>query len=368
LKKIFIQAAFLAIYSILEVITWICFALDEIFFSEYKKIRVKAPVFIVGMPRTASTLLHKTLYSDSEHFTSMKSWEVMLAPSIIQKKAVNLLRKLDRRCGCFLSSFIKKIDRYLFRDYEIVHPTSFFEIEEDDILMMHLFSSNLMVFIFPGIRHLRNLAWFDERISEKRKRRIMRFFSRCIEKHLYVYGNGRTYLSKCPSHTAKIRSLKSCFPDSRFICTFRDPVSVIPSMLSMFGAFLKIYGHKADLSRMTGHALQIADHWYAYPLENFSGWTSADYVLVDYDELSGSPASTVTGICEHFGFNVTDAFSQKLAAVGLKCKTYKSSHHYAGADFNLEDEEIRHRYGPVYQKYLISRSSSESHTHKADDK
>jgi hypothetical protein len=243
-----------------------------------------------------------------------------------------------------------------------------FEIEEDDLLMMHLFSSNLMVFIFPGIKRLRNLAWFDDRFTERRKKRIMRFFSRCIRKHLYVYGNGRTYLSKCPSHTARIRSLKSCFPDSRFICTFRDPVSVIPSMLSMFRSFLRIYGNNAYLSRMTGHALQIADHWYAYPLANFSAWSQGDYLLVDYDELSSSPASTVTGIYEHFGFTVTDAFMQKLSAVGLKCKNYKSSHRYAGSDFNLTDEEIRHRYGPAYQKYLTGRSSSASQTHTGVDK
>jgi hypothetical protein len=119
---------------------------------------------------------------------------------------------------------------------------------------------------------------------------------------------------------------------------------------------------------MTGHALQIADHWYAYPLENFSGWSSADYMLVDYDELSASLVSTVTGIYEHFGFTVTEGFRQKLAEAGLKCKTYKSSHRYSGSDFNMKDEEIKHRYGPVYQKYLTGRSSSASQTHTAVDK
>ena len=62
------------------------FVFDEIFFRGYRKIEVKRPVFIMGVPRSGTTFLHRLLSKDEDQFSYMKTWEIFYAPSIIQKK------------------------------------------------------------------------------------------------------------------------------------------------------------------------------------------------------------------------------------------------------------------------------------------
>jgi len=348
----FLLIVLLPLFCLLELITWLCFALDEIIFPKYRKVQISAPLFIIGMPRTATTFLHQTLFSDSENFTSMKSWEILFAPSIVQKKLLNLLSVADRHCKYVFSKLLKRLDKQIFRVIEPAHPTSFFDIEEDEIILIHLFSYNFLVFLFPWIKHLRNLAWFDERLSERKKRMIMKFFRKCVQKHLYTYGKGRTYLSKSPSHTPKIKSLTSIFPDSRFICIFRQPDQAIPSTISLINHFLKMYGATIYFKRLTAYALNAAEHWYSYPLQVFKEWNSEDYLMLNYNSVVSNPEKSISEIYNHFGFSLSDNFHQKLAIASQKNSRYKSRHFYSASDFGLNEEEIRQRFNPLYEQYL----------------
>ena len=85
-----------------EIITWTCLFLDEIFFPGYRNIIVDKPLFVLGYPRGGTTFLHRLINSDDERFTSFKLWEILLAPSIIQKKFFLLLGKIDQigRASC----------------------------------------------------------------------------------------------------------------------------------------------------------------------------------------------------------------------------------------------------------------------------
>jgi len=352
MKRILLLMALTIIFILVEMINCFCFLLDEIIYPNWRKTSIGKPLFIVGMPRTASTWLHKTLFSDSEQFTSMKSWEILFAPSIIQKRACNLLGKFDRRFNGILSKPIKKLDNFLFRDYRPGHPTSFFDIEEDDIVLIHILSNMFLIFQFPNSKRLRDLAWFDLRLPEKMKKRIMWFFKACIQKHLFVYGNGRTYLSKSPCHTPKIQSLKATFPDSRFICTFRHPEQAIPSALSLFFRYFKIFHNHVEISNATRQTLQMADHWYAYPLKVFSDWPSEDYLLLNYNHLVEAPETTIFKIYQHFGLSLSDEFRQKLFTENKKSKTYKSNHIYSVSEFGITEIEIQERYRQLYEQYL----------------
>src|SRR6185295_17602712 len=71
----------------LILITWnrIFMFLDWIFFPGFRKMKLKKSAFIVGLPRSATTHTLTLLSSDKDHFTCFKLWEIIFAPSIIQK-------------------------------------------------------------------------------------------------------------------------------------------------------------------------------------------------------------------------------------------------------------------------------------------
>jgi hypothetical protein len=66
-KRIFALTVFLLIYIPTEIIAWICFGLDEIFFPNYRMQEVKSPVFIIGNPRSGTTFTHRLIEKGQRH-------------------------------------------------------------------------------------------------------------------------------------------------------------------------------------------------------------------------------------------------------------------------------------------------------------
>ena len=95
-KRILFTVTFPFWYGFLELTNWTCLLLDVVLFPAYRHTAVTRPVFIVGFPRSGTTYLHRLLDNDHDQFTSLKLWEIIFAPSILQKKFFRLLGKLDR--------------------------------------------------------------------------------------------------------------------------------------------------------------------------------------------------------------------------------------------------------------------------------
>lgn len=357
MKRMLLLVILSVLYTLLEIVTWTCWLLDEIFYHRYHETIIKTPLYIVGMPRTATTLLYNALYADHDRFTTMKSWELLFAPTIIQKKAANLLKSADKVCRGALLFPVRKFDDIILKRRRTPHPVSLFGIEEDDIVLMHLFADNLMVFIFPRLAFLKDLSFFDTRITGRRKQMILWFYRQSLRKHLYVYGKGRSYLSKSPYHISKISSLREEFPDIRFICTFRKPEETIPSTFSLMHSFFKMYCTPVDFRQVTPRILSVMDHWYAYPLEQFRNSEPDHYLLVSYDDLARDPEKTIVSLYAHFGYSPSEQFLSKLSQINQENKSYKSAHVYSAADYSLDEEEIRQRYQSVYGQYLKWDSS-----------
>ena len=71
---------------------WVGFLLDDLFFRGYRNITVRDPLFVVGLPRSGTSFLQRVLAQDSERFTTLRLWELILAPSVTE-------RMLARRWG-----------------------------------------------------------------------------------------------------------------------------------------------------------------------------------------------------------------------------------------------------------------------------
>ncbi len=57
-KRLLVLLVFYTVYITQELITWTSFFLDEDFLSGIPQATIKAPVFIIGNPRSGTTFLH----------------------------------------------------------------------------------------------------------------------------------------------------------------------------------------------------------------------------------------------------------------------------------------------------------------------
>ncbi len=156
-----------------ELITWACLLLDDQIYPDYRKVEVNRPLFIVGFPRSGTTYLHRLIDSDPQ-FTALKMWELMFAPSILQKKFFLALGRLDRRIGHPLYRMVLKFEDKAFAGSRKMHRISHFEAEEDELILLHIFSSAFLFFMFP-FDEMKRFTHFDTDVPARRRRAIMRF-------------------------------------------------------------------------------------------------------------------------------------------------------------------------------------------------
>ncbi len=352
MKRVILICFLFLVFIVVETINWSCLALDHIFYRGYKKIVIKPPHFIIGMPRSATTFCYALLLVDSENTTAMKLWEILLAPSVLQKKLILFLKRIDSRLNNSMYKVISCIDRYIFQDIKGFHPISLFNFEEDDYLFLPLLSTISFSFIFPKSNRLEIFRQFDEKMTERQKRVLMNYYQGCIRRHLYVFGADKRYLSKSPSHTSKIKTLNQYFPECRFIYLLRDPLDTITSTICLLKQFKTIFYTPIETSSISHQTLQLADIWYKYPLISCHALLSQSINIVLFKELISQPAAVIRQLYGHLGLAISMQFEKGLLHFEETRENFKSGNQYSPAEFGLTRKAILDRYCFVYDQFI----------------
>ena len=349
-KRIAVLLLLWPAFLIGQAVTWSCFLLDEIFFRGYRKVDVREPVFIVGVPRSGTTFLHRLLARD-EGCTSMAGWEILYAPSIVQRKFWRAVGALDRRLGGPLRRGFERLERRLFADFDKFHKLSLFEPEEDDGILLNVFASIFVGFAFPFPEELRPFAQFDTEVPAARRARIMGFYRRMVQKHLYVHGPDKRFLSKNPAFSPKVETLREVFPDAKVICTVRSPAEMLPSFINLMSAIWGVFGDPPEPYPYKEFHLEMAGHWYRYPVARLDTWPASSQSVVVYDSLVADPEATVKGLYARFGFALSETYAATLARERARAKTYRSAHEYSLEQFGLTRERVMTDYRDIFERF-----------------
>lgn len=230
------------------------FILDDIFFYNWKYQVIIDPLFIIGNARSGTTLFHRILGDNNNIFTTMKTWEIIFASSVSWRLFFMILYEIDQKYmnGCMMY-MILYVESALFKDIHI-HEIGLMKAEEDEWIMVHIFSSQLILLLFPlGLQIpniITSLICFDtvdnNSFPIEIRVKIMNYYRDCVKRHLYAHRLQLQYLnnpnkqnidqlrflSKNPPFTLRIQTLHHVFPNCRIACMIRDPIESIPSMVS----------------------------------------------------------------------------------------------------------------------------------------
>ncbi len=347
--RIFCLAVMVPLILVNIAINWICLALDHVFYPGFRKVKIKAPVFIFGVPRSGATHLHRTMSKDSQ-FTSFLLWELVFAPSVVQRKLLMLINRLDALLLFgLLYKIVRAMDWLLFKSTYDIRRVSLFENEEDDLLLLNTFSTFFISFMFPYFEHVRKLFYFDHLMSKKEKRFIMAFYKRCIQRHLYFHGPDKIFLSKNPACSFKIKSIQQMCPDVRVINPVRTPMELVPSDFSLQALFFGIFGMK--LKNVFEHKQELMAfiyNGYMYPIEQRPDFKPDKFFTSRYDDLIKDLEAHIRHIYATFHLPLNPEFELKLKEESMRSRGYVSRHSYSLEQFGIDMSEMMTIYKPVF--------------------
>lgn len=332
----------------LQLVHWLCLCLDEVLCRGYRQVRVEAPVFVLGIPRSGTTLAHRVLAEDPQ-FTTFTTWECVLAPSVIQRRLLRWVGRVDRRLGGHGRRLLDGLIGRIAASLDGIHPVSLDAPEEDYLGLLPVLGCFLQVVPFPFSRRAWRLGRLDRDMPPAERKRLLRFYRSLVQRHLYAAPPGQRFLSKNAAFASWAGSLAETFPDARFIACLREPLQVVPSQLSALAGGCALFGHRADDPVFVERLMSTLEHGYHH-LMDFAADRPGQAVVVPEPALRESLAATFEAAYRQLGIECSAGWQVRLRQRGGAARRFRSTHRPTPACFGLSAEGIVRRFRSVYRR------------------
>jgi hypothetical protein len=356
-KRLLFLLLFYAIWPVGSLIHWFCFFLDDILFPGYRKQPIEKPLFLLGNLRSGSTFLHRLLSRDSETFTSLTIWDIYLTPSVTQKKIAKVISRLDQRLGGHLHRFLHAFDQRTLAQFKI-HHISFFQPEEDENILFHIWDSLWVSFLFPFMDEFPNYQHFDQALPPWKKRRIMAFYKSMLQRHLYATGE-RHFVAKNPAFSPKIETLLEFFPDARIIYLARNPLDMLPSTVSWINYARRVFTEPKEKYLYLDEILDFTQHWYRYPLQYLDSHPSPRHLILNYDDLIQRPEPVIRAFYEQFGYPNKPGLDHIVDEAVKETLSFSSDHVYSYEEMGFRREQIIELYSDIFERFGFDKREPE---------
>lgn len=344
LQRLLVLFLFWPLFLSLLFVNRLCLWLDTILFPDFKQLSVNQPLFVVGVPRSGTTFLHRLLAMDSHRFTTTALWELVFAPSILQRRFWLTLASLDRRLGSPCARLLHWLERGTLKGLDDIHKTGLLDPEEDYLALSAHLGCFLLILPF-GDTALWRLAYLDRDATNAEKERLMQCYRGLIQRHLYVHGPDKTFLSKNPSFTPWIQTLRQEFPGARFIGCVRTPHETLPSQINSILIGARIFSGKVDIEWWREGLRDMLAHYYEILVQRHKEWPTETFQIVKMNSLAQSPGATIKALYGSFGWTLHAGYQSMLAAAEENAKQYRSGHYYEGKTLGINAADTERIFG-----------------------
>jgi hypothetical protein len=314
---------------------------------EVARQRVRDPLFVCGMPRTGTTILHNLLSQDPRNRPLMK-WESMNCVPPPEAASFHSDPRIEQAR--------REVEEVFARAPEMkaVHyepPDGATECVE--LLTQHFMGHDWSFWVIPSY-----FAWFDHCDM----RNAMRYHELCL-KLLQSRAPGRWVL-KATSHVLYLDALFETYPDARVIIPHRDPVKSVPSM--------------AGLSCSTRPELLTEGYGPAACREFYGSFWANEYrIMVDrmmafrerhpdarvydlrYGDFVRDPIGSVEKIYAFFGESLGGEVADQMARhLEANPKDRFGGHRYALEDFHLTGAQLAESFAHYLERFEIEREGA----------
>jgi hypothetical protein len=306
---------------------------------------VKRPIFIVGLPRTGTTILFNLLSQDPGNRPPL-SWEVEWPVPPPQsstydrdpriKDAERLFANLDR-----LIPMLPAIHEFGAR-----LPQECVPINAHELLSIQFHTT----FHVPSYQ-----AWLDRQSLRPSYHFHKRFLQHLQSKHMK-----ERWVLKSPAHLPAIDDVLATYPDALIIHTHRDPARVIPSLASLCHAFRSMSSDSVDPARIGRNVIDVWSSYLERALEARRRHRDASGQFFDahFEDTLADPVSLLRRAYAHFGLHLTDAASERMQAfLARNPRGSRGSHRYGLEDFDLDLAEIRERFAGYCAEFDVHFSA-----------
>ncbi|OCB23620.1 sulfotransferase [Mycobacterium malmoense] len=271
--------------------------------------RVAAPIVVVGMMRSGTTLLQRLLAADPR-FVCAYGWEVVeVAPRLDHR-----FSGADPRIA--ISQAREAKSRELAPELFAIHPMYATEAEEEIVFLADAFLSHVPESGAPVPNYR---SWLDDQDfspAYDHLHRMLQFLQWQKRRRGIV---GQRWVLKSPAHLGYLDLLRARFPDLHIVHMHRDPRATIASGASLNATLHAMHADAVDVHRVGAEWLQRMGWTNDRAMALRDGWADDDERVTDvgFDAAVADPIGQVARVYDAVGLSLTagaqDAMRRWLA-------------------------------------------------------
>jgi len=311
---------------------------------EVLKTPVRSPVFVMGLPRTGTTFLHRLLCLDPAVRAPIL-WELLNpVPTVPTTASKDEKERDSNKRKEHIRKLIEKRQFMGDRALAHIHEIGYDLPEECLMAMTDELPINLQFLYSCYVDH-ESFLKLDATSAYKHHRKLLQLLSHQIGEG----ENPRRWMLKCPIHLFYPREIAAAFPDAKLIWTHRHPISAVPSLCSLLKSMHQIYFEQEgrDDSKLGRQVAKVSgDLLTAAPaMIKESKLPCTDIV---YNNLVADPIGTVRAIYKEYGWEFTAEYEKILQEYleenrkdrAKRAKGSSQLHSYDPEEFGLTDEGL----------------------------
>lgn len=290
---------------------------------EILQLPVRAPIFVVGLPRSGTTFLQRLLARDST-LRHAPFWELMFPLPFGDPEAP--VSQPDPRIAAAQAS----IDKLLRIAPEMVkmHEIEAEEPEEEIALLSLGFCSMAFEFSFAVPSYVDYYKQVDHTAGYA-------YFKRVLQTLQWLRG-GEQWALKAPMHMENLPALLKVFPDALIVQTHRDPVTATVSLTSLTCYGVRNYfDHPNPL--LMGHNLSAAIERLLRGICEARQESDPRCVDIHFRDLMSDPVAMVQRVYAAAGKTLLAADEQRMRDwLAANPRHKHGGHTYAAEDFGID--------------------------------
>jgi len=319
---------------------------DRQLLPEITNQQIRQPVFIVGLPRSGTTLLHTLLAADPDHRAPL-CWEVMSPSPPAGNHEQERIQRADERLGSL---------RWLAPTFDQVHATGAELPQECVSLMSPSFLSDQFdtMYNVPSYRR-----WFF-----KQDLRPAYEFHRRFLQHLQQRKKARRWVLKAPAHLFALPTLLSIYPDARFVQTHREPLEAIASVSSLITILRRVFSDQADPGEIAREAWRYWSQTMTKFLQDRDRYLPTERICdLKYSDIRRDPMTTIRHIYDYFGWPLAPDVEKRIRnSLAKQPPEQNGFHRYGASQFGLETMDRERDFGAYCARFGLSRHATSEST------
>jgi hypothetical protein len=300
-------------------------------YPQHADVAVERPIFVTGLPRTGTTVIHRLLTADPRH-QGLELWLAEFPQPRPPRETWSdnpVFRQLD-------AQFAKAHEEN--PDYTGLHYMTADEVEE----CWQLLRQSLHSVSYETLSHLPTYSqWLAKQDWTKSYQRH--------RKNLQLIGLNepeKRWVLKNPSHLFALDALFAAYPDALVVQCHRPAETIMASMCSLAQHTTEGWSNSFTGAQIGEDAMET----WSRGLKRFNDVRAdhdpAQFCDVDYFKFVKDPISAVEDIYEHFDIEFTD--EARAAITDSQAESQQGprapKHTYSLADYGLTGDQVKERF------------------------